>query len=125
MRAAVVASLPRYRPGSKRRRGHIPRTYEVQIRSRIVNKNTILAPADHLAARGEPTVADANLRAEGDNRRDEGGRTGGMRFTRNCRGSASAINFDALIKRSRFEPTRRGTKTQRQRASGYDTYVCT
>lgn len=57
------------------------------------------------------------------------GRGGGMRFTRNCRGSASAINFDALIKRSRFEPTRGRTKTQRQRASeragGYGTYVCT
>lgn len=32
---------------------------------------------------------------------------------RNCRGSASAINFDALIKRSRFEPTRRATGRKR------------
>lgn len=29
-----------------------------------------------------------------------------MRFALNCRGSASAINFDALIKRNRFEPRR-------------------
>lgn len=27
-----------------------------------------------------------------------------MRFVRNCTGSASTINFDALIKRSRSEP---------------------
>jgi len=88
--------------------------YSTYIRStdsmEIVNKNTILAPAAHLRHERKDRLSRVLARISASGKLTE--RIGGMRFTWNCRGSTSAINFDALIKRSRFEPTHGRTKTQ-------------